>query len=261
LEWLRSCLRNTAFSFKFLLPWAPALSSLPSHELKRTLKHLGVQTDDVLMKEELVSLTQKTLWWSLLANAFPLLLGTVAVAYCSWASRTRAKKLRWACQDWSSRRPQWVLGKLAVYFLTTLNVLLTLSALLSWTQQKHGFPRGLVDWLLTPVYFVVDMLLGRGALELATGVFSLNLVPLFLSFLCQRLLQKLRIWMLSVREWDEGEGWVRPGQYPPVRIDLGNPEGVRKLVSMGFDERRSAQALSLSNNDVDMAAARLLEQK
>jgi len=153
------------------------------------------------------------------------------------------------------------MGKFLLHFTTVLNLLLTLSTILSWTQQRSGFPRSLLEWMLKPVYITLEFLLGRNVLEFATQGLGVNIVPLVLSLLFQRLNRKLQVWMVGVREWEDGEGWVPPGRYPPVRIDLGNPEALRKLKSMGFEERKAERALALSNNDVDMAAARLLEQK
>lgn len=250
---IRDVVRLSFSAVSHLAPWAPNLASLDLTDLKSVLRHHHKRTQ-ALSHEELVALTRVTLWWSLFMYGVPFLLVATIVMYLAWKARFR-------CREMLSRRPQWLMGKFLLHFTSALNFVLTLSTILAWTQQRSGFPRSFFEWILKPVYITLDFFLGPSIMEFATQGLGINIVPLVLSLLCTRFNRKLQVWMLRVREWDDGEGWVAPGRYPPVQIDLGNPKALRKLIAMGFDEHRAERALALANNDIDMAAARLLEQR
>lgn len=255
---LREAVRTSISSWSLVGPWGPSLKTLSSTQLNSVLKiHFRGSTKG-LTHDELVSLARAALWQSFIFYGVPLLL---CVLVCLYLMRAQLRSVYYGCREFFSRRPQWLLGKFLIYFTSILNFVLTLSTILSWTQQRHGFPRSFFEWILKPVYATLEFVFGSAMMDFATRDLGVNIVPLVLGLLCTRLNNKLRVWMTNVREWEEGEGWVAPGQFPPLRVDLGNPEALRKLKAMGFDEVKAERALALSNNDIDMAAARLLEQR
>lgn len=110
----------------------------------------------VMCSEDLVQLARSTVAGYLLPRIIPLLFILALIAFIIY-------KLRHALQAVTYQlyvallHPMYTCLTVIVYALHSFRFLLSLSAILSWTQKAEGFPRALIDALIHPVYALLGV--------------------------------------------------------------------------------------------------------